>query len=172
MTQGAAMTSRSPAEKLQRTVGVFQEQQSTEIGRNALIKAGFSAEQVFIQTQTLDPNPPIRDTKALESAGGGALIGMFLGALIGLLLSLNAGSMPDVSPIAFVNSGAFSWGTIFAASGVGAVAGGLMAALAGVNVPKPETRVDRDRLSHKYLLLLVGSEAEAAQAEELIRQFS
>jgi len=164
------MTSQSPTEKLQHTVGVFQEQQSAEVARDALLKAGFSDDQVFIQTQALDPNPPAQDTKAGESAKGGALVGTMIGALVGLLLSLGAGNMADVSPVAFVNSGAFSWGAIFAGAGVGAIAGGLIAALAGVNVPKSNREADRDRLSHKYLLMFVGNQDEFARAEALVRQ--
>lgn len=164
------MTSQSPTERLQHTVGVFQEEQSAEVARDALLKAGFSDDQVFIQTQALDPNPPAKDTKAAESAGGGALIGTILGALVGLLLSLGAENMEAVSPVAFINSGPFSWGAIFAGAGVGAIAGGLIAALAGVNVPKSGVATDRDRLSHKYLLMFVGDKSEFSRAEELVRQ--
>ncbi|MBD2057002.1 hypothetical protein H6F88_13420 [Oculatella sp. FACHB-28] len=164
------MTSQSPTERLQRTVGVFQQQQSAEVARDALLKAGFSNDQVFIQTQALDPNPPAQDTKAAESAGGGALVGTILGALVGLLLSLGAGNMKAVSPVAFINSGPFSWGAIFAGAGIGAIAGGLIAGLAGVNVPKSGVAADRDHLSHKYLLMFVGDKDELARAKELAQQ--
>ncbi|NJN56903.1 MAG: hypothetical protein HC879_05095 [Leptolyngbyaceae cyanobacterium SL_5_9] len=164
------MMSQSSTEKLRHNVGVFQEQQSAEVARDVLLEAGFPEDQVFIQTQDLDPNPPAQDTKAAESAKGGAVVGTLLGALLGLLLSLGAGDMADVSPVAFANSGAFSWGAVFAGAGVGAIAGGLIAALAGVNVPKPDLAADRDRLSHKYLLMLVGSKDEFARAEEIVSQ--
>jgi hypothetical protein len=163
--------SQSPQRSGQQSVGMFLTREAAEAAYQSLQTAGFSTDRLFVDTQVLDPNPRLRDTKASRGAGGGAIAGTLFGGLVGALLviiSLNPATS-TANPAATQPLLALV-GMIFAAAGVGAVAGGLLGAFSGLNVPKTETGVDRDRLAHRYLVVLDGTEDERTRAKELLRQ--
>lgn len=167
MSNLSQSTQRSGAQ----SVGMFLTREAAEAAYQSLQNAGFSTDHVFVDTQVLDPNPRLRDTKAFRGAGGGAFAGALFGVFVGILLvtvSLNPASS-TANPAAAQPVTALL-GMAFAAAGVGAVAGGLLGAFSGLNVPKDETGVDRDRLAHRYLVVLDGTEDERTRAKELLRQ--
>jgi uncharacterized membrane protein len=157
-------------QSIKESVGMFASRDRAEAASRSLAEAGFAANQIGIDTQVLDPNPRIRDTKAAKSAGGGAIAGSLFGALVGLLLviiSLNP--LTSIANPAVTQPWLTVVGVTLAAAGVGAAGGALMAALSGLNVPKDEMGVDRDRLSHNYLVTLEGAEADLQWAKEFLR---
>jgi hypothetical protein len=155
----------------QQSVGMFLTREAAEAAYQSLQNAGFSPDRLFLDTQVLDPNPRLRDTKASRGAGGGAIAGSLFGGLVGSLLvfiSLNPATS-TANPAATQPLTALV-GMALAAAGVGAVAGALIGAFSGLNVPKTETGVDRARLAHRYLVVLDGTEDERNRAKELLRQ--
>ncbi len=149
---------------MQQVIGTFSDSQAAQTAQHQLCEAGFPKNQIKINPQALDPNPPAGQTQAQNIAGGGAVIGSLIGAIVGVLFSLGSSTLVGISlPLAPIP-------TVLAASGIGAIAGGLAGALTGVSSPKAEMHQDRATLSHSYLLTVEGSEGEIQRAAEVLGQ--
>lgn len=162
------MTSQGSTKRSGQTVSTFLTQQAAETAEQALQAAGFSSEQITLTTQAIDPNPTIHESKARVSAGAGAVAGTLFGAIVGLLISVLGRDFPGLTPASFNQPSGFFLGVMLLTSGFGAAAGALLGGLSGVNAPKAGS--DRERLSHKYLLAVQGSDSDILRAEGILRQ--
>jgi hypothetical protein len=163
--------SQSTQTSAQQSVGMFTTQEAAEAGYQSLQAAGFPSDRLSIDTQVLDPNPRLRDTKASRGAGGGAIAGALFGALVGtLLVTISLNPVTSVANPAATQPLLSLFGIALAGAGVGAVGGGLIGAFSGLNVPKDEMGVDRARLSHNYLVVLDGTPDDLTRAKDLLRQ--
>jgi hypothetical protein len=160
--------------QLHYTTGIFAEPEQAKTAEQALQSAGFSADQISANVQTFDPNPPASRTKVMSSARGAAIAGSLIGGLLGFLLGW-------YSPMLSVMTTVFEQplqSALFASligGIVGSIGGGAFGALAGVNVPNEiddsdEAMDDRDRMSHKYLVKVTGTEDELDQAIQILNQ--
>lgn len=163
------MTSQPSTDQTKMIAGVFVEQSAAEAAQQALQSAGFSAEQVSTEVQALDPNPTIAESKAKASGKGGALVGGLFGGMVCTLLSYGGASFPGDTPVPFMQPGDTAWVVILIGIIAGAAGGGLIGALSGVNVPK-QPGADHDRLSHKYLVKVKGTDPQLQQATKILRQ--
>lgn len=159
------MTYQQSKQDNRQAVATYREQQAAQNAKQKLQEIGLSAEQIDIQFQALDPNPPIKQTQAKSSAAGGAIAGSLLGSIVALLL--NFGALQAVQTPSGSLSAAIALG-----AGVGAAAGGLMGGLTGINVPGARTTEDRDRLTKRYMITVQGTEDEVFRATEFLRQNS
>lgn len=152
-------------------IATFFNQLDAEAAKAALQEAGFTEEQIILQSAAPEPNQPVRATQASRSAGGGAIIGTLFGGLAGLLIgavtsNLPAGSVSvQISPIAMALAG----------SAIGAFGFALMGVASGLNVPKTQTVPDPE--SYKYQLSIASNETndeagstDAQRAAEVLRQ--
>lgn len=150
-----------------RAMGTFTEPERAQAAQQELQAAGFSEQQISTDTQTFDPNPPIRQTQAVSSAKGAALIGAFLGGGIGFILGWYS---PGISQLSLIYEQPLQAALVASGIGslVGAIGTGLFGALAGVQVPEANVKTDRDRLSYRYTVEVAGNEAELEQAMDIL----
>jgi hypothetical protein len=149
----------------QSPVGLFSNLETAETALDTLQNAGFSADHLSLVPQSLEPDPAVKDTELVESAKPGAIAGSLFGAIGGLLLSF-LGSAGSGVPTGLSLENTI--GLVLIGSGLGAVAGGLLAAMAGANVPKAE--VEHSDATHHYLILAEGTSDRISQAKEILRQ--
>lgn len=151
-------------EPRQNSIGQFPTLQVAQSAFERLQQAGFSAEQMSLVPQSLDPHPNVDETDAARSAGGGAIAGAGMGGIVGLLLgyiSIYAAGISHPQPLSDM------LGITLAASGIGAAGGSVIAALTGANINKasePSTQPEN------YLLLIDGTPEELAQAQTILGQ--
>lgn len=152
----------------QSIVSGFRSAEDAEKARHHLVAAGFSPDRVTIQTQAISSEPPIAETAAVRSAKGGAIVGAVFGVFVSFLIVTIARGSSDSLPVVNIAPSQFWVGFI---GGVGgAFAGGLIAALAGANVPKTNQNSDRESLSYTRFILLEGTEEEKRRAANLLEQ--
>ena len=163
------MPNQKSSETLRHTVGNFASEQTALAAKKELQLAGISPQRISIQTQADDPHPQISETKAADSARGGAIAGGLLGILAGLFLSLNALNS-DINLAVITHPQALDVIAPLIGGVVGAAAGSLMGALTGINVPKAQVQSNHESLSHQYLVTVEGTEEELLQVREIFRQ--
>ena len=162
---GRPMNQRTGAH--QNPIGIFSDQQTAESALKTLEESGVSSDRMSLVPRSLDPNPAVQDTEAAYSARGGAILGTLLGATVGLLLG-GIGLSP--AGWAEFNSLGNLIGVVMLASGVGAAAGGIIAALAGASVHKGSAEPQSTAMSQQYLLLMNGSVDELSNAQEVLQK--
>ncbi|MBD2460920.1 hypothetical protein H6G89_07670 [Oscillatoria sp. FACHB-1407] len=161
------MVDQNTATTLQRPVGVFHTQAEIQAARHTLETQGFSQDQISVVTQDSDPNPSMQQSQVGRSAIGGAIAGSVLGALVGTFFSLTSRYLSTTDGATPASS--FSWVTGICVV-VGLVAVGLMAALAGNNVPHTVSGGNRESLTRIYIVMLNGTAEEAYRAKEALGQ--
>ena len=146
--------------------GTYRTREGAVRAAGRLIDAGFTREEVCL----LAPDDPgahfaVRPKhETLAGAGGGALIGLVIGALAGALQAMAAITIPAI--------GVITGGPLVSAlvgAGAGAAAGGLIGALVGLTRVHHETVVVN---GHDPGFTLVGVTAPrnmARSAEELLQ---
>jgi hypothetical protein len=148
-----------------RSIGEFFTEADISAAKAALQEAGFADEQLVVQSEAPEPNQPVRETKAAQSAKGGAIVGTLFGGLAGLLVGAITSNLPGgsvsfhISPIAMALAG----------SAIGAFGFTLMGLASGVNVPATEPTATAEP-SFKYKLLIQGGDDEVRRAAEVLRQ--
>lgn len=146
--------------------GTYRTRESAVRAAGRLIDAGFTREEVCL----LAPDDPgahfaVRTVhETLAGVGGGAVIGLLVGALAGALQAIAAITIPTLDIV--------TGGPVVSAlvgAGAGAAVGGLIGALVGATRVHYETVVVN---GHDPGLMLVGVTAPrnmARSAEELLR---
>jgi len=154
-----------PAHMSKILTGTYRTRESAIRAAGRLIDAGFTRDEVCL----LAPDDPgahfVVKTKheTMAGIGGGALIGLVIGALAGVLLAMAAITIPTIG---IVTGGPLVSALIGA--GAGATVGGLIGALVGVTRVHHETMVVN---GHELGFTLVGVSAPrnmAKSAEELL----
>ncbi|MBW4623298.1 MAG: hypothetical protein KME17_28560 [Cyanosarcina radialis HA8281-LM2] len=152
------------ANKVERTVGAFQTEAEAKSAYDDLQISGFPIEEVSLEAEELSIAPPLSWTKAGKSGKAGATIGGLIGLNAGLLLAAGAvtladrpSTIPSFSPILVL------LGSII----VGALAGGLIGALQGMSIRKPQMRNQQSVLPI-HAVTVTGTPAEATAAEEIL----
>lgn len=164
------MSESTQAQPPQYAVAKFAEESAAHEARIALAEAGLPPENIAINTDEVDPNPPTEQTEAARSSFGGAISGGFLGGLLGLMLAVLALNFPDASPVDLSRPLASIAIAVAVGGIVGAASLSLVGALSGVNVPKKDTTSSRQELARRYLVTVAGTEAQIQQAQEILRQ--
>lgn len=149
----------------QNPVALFEDQEAAEAARQALQAAGFAAEQVSLVPRSLDPNPPVRDTEARKSAGGGAIVGSLFGAIAGFLVGYISLILPR-TPIIDIGNVV---GLVLAGSGVGAAMGGLIAMVTGTYVHKGEVEPQYAQMKQQFLIFVDGDADAQRRAREIMQ---
>ncbi|WAL58109.1 hypothetical protein [Thermocoleostomius sinensis] len=147
------------------SIGEFFTKNDIDAAKAALQEAGFSDEQIILQAETPEPNQPVQETKAVESAKGGAIIGTLFGGLSGLLIGAITSSLPGGSVSFHVNPIAMA----LAGSAIGAFGFTLIGVASGVNAPQTQS-VTTVEPSYKYNLRIRGGEENVRRAAEVLRQ--
>jgi hypothetical protein len=148
-----------------RSIGEFFTEADISAAKAALQEAGFSDEQIVLQSEAPEANQPVRETKAAQSAKGGAIVGTLFGGLAGLLIGAVTSNLPGGSVSFHINPVAMA----LAGSAIGAFGFTLMGAASGLNVPETKSPGNTDA-SYKYELLIHGNEEDVRRAAEVLRQ--
>lgn len=159
-TTQSALPNRNP-------IGLFANLESAESARQALQEAGFARDRISLVPRSLDPNPPVRDTEAKNSAGPGALMGTAFGAIGGLMVGYVSLVLPN-TPIVHVSSVV---ALVLAGSGIGAAMGGLIGAVTGTYVHKAEAEPENyGEMAQQYLMFVEGDQETQLRAKAVIKQ--
>ncbi|GAB4235051.1 MAG: hypothetical protein Kow00121_62690 [Elainellaceae cyanobacterium] len=157
----------SATERPHNVIGKFLHRTQVETAYQALESAGFSAEQLDIEATTVEANQPISQTRARESATGGAIAGAVFGAAAGFLLSIVVKGLPEQTDVTLLVNPLLM---TFAGGALGAFGIGVLGAASGVNVPKTESDSPEDPASERYLLRVNGTQEQISRAAEVLRQ--
>ncbi|KAB8330849.1 histidine kinase, partial [Scytonema tolypothrichoides VB-61278] len=162
-----------------RAVGVFSNRRDAEDALYELRESGFPIDKVSVIKRDADRNDDIAGAEVRENIGNksdegaavGAVSGGVLGGLTGLLVGLGTLAIPGIGPIMLAGATATALATTVAGAGIGAAAGSLLGALVGLGIPEERARVYNERVERgDYLVIIDGTEAEIARAEEIFRR--
>lgn len=160
-----------------RAVGVFSNRQTAEQALQDLRDTGFSMEHVSVIARDAARNEEIAGTdvsrsvgnKADEGAAAGALSGVTLGGLTGLLVGLGLLAIPGIGPVMLAGATATTIATTLAGGAIGATAGSLLGALVGLGIPEKSARVYNERVSRgEFLVIVDGTDEEIRRAERIL----
>jgi hypothetical protein len=168
-----------------RAIGTFSNYEATEIALRELKNSNFLMDQVSVVGIDIDShievtgantsnrladvgNLDTNENEAGETAKKGAVAGVTLGGLTGLLVGLGIVAIPGVGPVMLAGAAATAIGTAISGSAIGAAAGSLAGGLIGLEIPEDRAKVYSDRVSQgDYLVIVEGSKADIALAESI-----
>jgi hypothetical protein len=151
--------------------GIYGSRLSAESGVDALMAAGFSANDISVllsdEVSTKDFAHE-KHTKAPEGATTGATAGGVLGGTLGLLAGIGALAIPGLGP--FIAAGPIM--ATLAGVGAGGAVGGVVGALVGMGLPEYEAKRYEGRVKDGGVLLSVhcATSAEITRATEILEQ--
>jgi hypothetical protein len=134
--------------------GIYRNRSHAEQGVDALLEAGFRAEDISV---LLPENMGTKDfahekhTKAPEGATTGAASGAAIGGTLGLLAGIGALAIPGLGP--FIAAGPIMGA--LAGAGTGGVVGGIVGALVGMGIPEYEAKRYEGLIKEGRILLSV-----------------
>ncbi|MBI4780624.1 MAG: hypothetical protein HY785_04810 [Oscillatoriophycideae cyanobacterium NC_groundwater_1537_Pr4_S-0.65um_50_18] len=144
----------------------FSEQQVAEDALQALQTAGFTQEQLQLNSQT----PPVPQTEAKKSGGKGAIVGALAGGLIGLIFGYAKVNLAETANVGLLGD---SLGMVLAGSLVGAAAMSIIAAMSGVNVIRDQVGTETSALTPIFLVSVNASQPEEiAKAQSILEQYT
>ncbi|AFZ35061.1 hypothetical protein Sta7437_1494 [Stanieria cyanosphaera PCC 7437] len=164
------MTKSQSSQSVKYTWGKFDNQTAARTTKTKIEQAGIAPEQVTLETENFQLPLQLQNTQIAKSVKGGAIAGTVLGAVIGLYISLVVTDFPRLGFAVFNDFNSVYFFAPLLGSGVGALTIGLIAALSGGNVPKPDVDLTTSNQSVVYLVAVKGTAAEINQAQEIIRQ--
>jgi hypothetical protein len=147
-------------------VGKFADRQKAEMAAKFLEEASFPAEQIQIETLTLEHLLNLPESKKLEGGTAGAIVGAALGITIGLSICLIIKSIPDAN----ISINLSPWLIVIMAGVLGAVSLGLIGAISSEQAPKTYTGSDEDSTSFDYGLIIQGKKSDSDRAKQILRQ--
>lgn len=180
-TSTAGMSRSTSGYQHKRAIGVFSHRRDAEAALTELRNSGFPMDRVSLIAKHTDANDRIagvemqsgQGNKADEGAKAGAVTGGAIGGLGGLLIGLGTLAIPGVGPVLLGGATATALATALSGGAIGAVAGGVTGALVGLGIPEDRAKVYNERLAKgDYLVMIDGSNAEADQAESILRRHS
>jgi Heat induced stress protein YflT domain len=167
--------SRDAAER--RTVaGLFPDRARAEQAIDALKAAGFTGDQIGVALRDRTAQGVLIEETgtqvAEEAATTGALGGGLLGGLTGLLIGIGALVIPGLGPVVaggmLATAFGVAGGTVVAGVGIGAAAGGVLGALAGLGMPDLEARYFETGFRAGRVLVTVEAGARMLEAMAIL----
>jgi hypothetical protein len=160
-----------------RTVaGLFPDRARAEQAIDTLKAAGFTGDQigVALRDRTVQ-GVLLEDTGTQveeEAATTGALGGGLLGGLTGLLIGIGALVIPGLGPVVaggmLATAFGVAGGTVVAGVGIGAAAGGVLGALAGLGMPESEAHYFETGFRAGGVLVTVEAGARVLEAMAIL----
>ena len=172
----------------QRAVGSFSSYDKTELALHKLKGGGFFMDRVsvigkdiyhhteFTGANVSDHvvNPDDLDSHENRSgatAVDGAIAGVSIGGVAGLLVGLGGLIIPGVGPVMLAGATATAIATALSGGAIGALAGSLAGSLIGLGIPEDRAKFYSDRVAQgDYLVIVEGSESEIALAESILNE--
>ena len=155
-------------------IGLLPSMGAAQRALEALRARGISDDQIGLamrqaETQASDDEGP---SPTAQDASTGMVSGGIIGGLAGLLTTTGAVAIPGLAPLLAGGSliGLFgaTGASIVAASGLGAVAGGLVGALISINVPETAAKQYADAVDQGHILITVKTDGDPAPIENLL----
>ncbi|HEY9628030.1 MAG TPA: hypothetical protein V6C84_12060 [Coleofasciculaceae cyanobacterium] len=144
----------------------FSEKQVAEKALQALQTAGFTQDQLQLNSQ----NPPVPQTEAKKSGGKGAIVGALAGGLVGLIFGYAKVSLAETANVSLLGD---SLGMVLAGSLVGAAGMSIIAAMSGVNVIKDQAGTETSALTPIFSVSVNASQPEdVAKAQSILEQYN
>lgn len=148
--------------------GLFHDRASAEQAIRELRNAGFPAEAIGVALRDRTAQDElVADTGAGSATAAGLVGGGLLGGLVGYLVGIGALLIPGVGPI--VAGGALA--ATLAGAGIGAGAGGLLGALADMDVPEEEARHFETGFQRGDALVTVKAGNKVMQAMQILEHY-
>jgi hypothetical protein len=149
-------------------VGVFEDRRHAHIAVDALVRNGFSLEQIgFVMPEErslVDPPHLDHPSRTGEGAAAGAAAGGTLGGLVGAALA--TAFIPGIGPV--LAGGMLAGGVAGAALGL--AGGGMLGALLGLSVPEEEARVYEQAFHSGRTIVAVQAGERYAEAVAILRR--
>ncbi len=128
---------------------------------------GLAMRQAEEQTSGDESPSPTAQDATTGMVGGG-----IIGGLAGLLTTTGAVAIPGLAPLlaggSLIGLLGATGASILAASGLGAVAGGLVGALISINVPETAAKQYADAVDQGHILITVKTDGDPATIENLL----
>lgn len=144
----------------------FADQRRAERAVQALVDAGFTANEISVVAQDRERAEAVADDTGqdvAEGAGIGAATGGVLGGITGLLLGATALAIPGIGVVV-----AGPLAAILGGAGIGAVGGGIAGALAGLGVSDDDAERYRERYEAGDILVVVAAGARESEARMIL----
>jgi hypothetical protein len=151
--------------------GIFPTISAADLGVDALIAAGFRADDVSILAADAPTTRELateKNTKTPEGTTTGAAAGGVLGGTLGLLAGIGALAIPGVGP--FIAAGPIMGA--LAGIGAGAATGGIIGALVGMGIPEYEAKRYEGRVKDGGVLVSVHCDDSdwVKRAKDVLKQ--
>ncbi len=155
-------------------IGLLPNMGAVREALEALRARGISDDQIGLAMRQAEerlsdeesPSPTAQDATTGMVGGG------ILGGLAGLLTTTGVVAIPGLAPLlaggSLIGLLGATGASIVAASGLGAVAGGLVGALISINVPETAAKHYADAVHQGQILISVKTDGDPAQVEELL----
>jgi hypothetical protein len=149
--------------------GIYGSTDQAESAVDALMDAGFSAQDVSVLMPDQRGTSAFahrKETKAPEGATAGATTGGVVGGTLGVLVGLGSLAIPGLGPL--IAAGPIIAG--LAGLGAGGAVGGLIGALVGMGIPEYEAKRYAGRVKDGGVLLSAHCESpgEVLRAKEVL----
>jgi hypothetical protein len=157
-------------------VGLLPNIDAVRQALETLRSQGISDEQIGLAMRQADEDLPSTDddspSPASQEATKGMVGGGIIGGLAGLLSATGAVVVPGLAPLlaggALISLLGTTGASIVAASGLGAVAGGLVGALISINIPETAARQYEDAVHKGQILITVRTDGDPARIQHLL----
>ncbi len=166
-------------------VGTFLSYETTEIALIELKNSGFLMDRVSVAGRDINSHTEVtgvhtsnrladagnldtNENKVGEIATDGAMAGVAVGGVTGLLVGLGLIAIPAVGPVMLAGTVATAIATAISGSFIGAAAGSLIGGLVGLGIPAHRAKVYSDRVAQgDYLVMVEGSDADITLADSI-----
>jgi hypothetical protein len=160
------------AHKNNSVFGIYPDRLSVDEAQDALRAAGFRNTDISVLFQENEGTKDFaheKSTKAPEGAIAGGIAGGICGGALGWLTSIGTLTIPDMSPL-LVAAGPIV--AVLAGVGAGQVVGGIIGAVAGMNVPEYEAKRFEGRIKQGGVLMSVHCDDNdwVKRARDLLRR--
>ena len=155
-------------------IGLLPNMGTVRQALEALRARGISDEQIGLAMRQAEER--LTDDDSLSPTAQDATTGMvgggIIGGLAGLLTTTGMVAIPGLAPLlaggALIGLLGATGASIVAASGLGAVAGGLVGALISINVPETAAKHYADAVHEGHILISVKTDGDPAEIEALL----
>ncbi len=155
-------------------IGLLPNMGAVRQALDALRDRGIADDQIGLAMHQAEERLPDNDSPSptAQDATTGMVGGGIIGGLAGLLTTTGLVAVPGLAPLlaggALIGLLGITGASIVAASGLGAVAGGLVGALISINVPETAAKRYADAVHEGHILISVKTDGDPAQIEDLL----
>ena len=158
--------------------GLFPDMRSARDTVTELKAAGFTNKEIGLAmtnpTETATPTETVTDTRAAEEAATGAVGGGVLGGLTGLLVAAGVVAIPGLGALlaggVLASSLGITGASVVAGTGLGAVTGGLVGGLIGLDIPESDARHFEAGIRSGRVLVLVHARERIEEAQAILQR--